>query len=87
MSNDKMREEFEAWLIPAWSREKFVDEDGDLQYREDWVQGAWIGWQASRAALVIELPEAFHPDHDWGPCMESGEVRAAIEAAGLKVKP
>lgn len=49
-----IREEFEAWLLPSWSREKFVDGEGDLQYVEDWVQGAWIGWQASRAALKVE---------------------------------
>lgn len=51
-----MRDEFEAWLLPSWSRERFVDGEGDWQYVEDWVQGAWIGWQASRAALRVELP-------------------------------
>lgn len=82
MSNDKMREEFEEWLIPAWSREKFVDEDGDLQYREDWVQGAWIGWQASRQVLVIELPQ-----EEPGYMYYAPDMVKAIEAAGLKVKP
>lgn len=49
------------------------------------------GWNASRAALVVELP----PLVDAKPyaCYESGrndmrgEVREAIEAAGVKVAP
>lgn len=44
------REAFEAWVNPAWSLEKYTDFEGDTVYVEDWVQGAWIGWQA-RAAL------------------------------------
>ncbi|WP_236235057.1 hypothetical protein [Pseudomonas tohonis] len=44
------REAFEAWVNPAWSLEKHTDFEGDTVYVEDWVQGAWIGWQA-RAAL------------------------------------
>lgn len=40
------REAFEAWLQPYWSRETYTDPDGDRLYRENWVQGAWIAWQA-----------------------------------------
>ena len=51
---EKMRAEFEAWLQPYWSRESYLDPDGDRIYREEWVQGAWIGWQASRKQAVEE---------------------------------
>lgn len=84
-----IREEFEAWLLPSWSREKFVDGEGDLQYVEDWVQGAWIGWQASRAALKVELPELeWFGDDDTGEFgLVEDEVREALQQAGIEVKP
>lgn len=40
------REAFEGWLRPYWTREKYTDPDGDVIYRESWVQGAWVAWQA-----------------------------------------
>lgn len=69
MSNDKMREEFEAW----WRREH-----GSTLYCES----AWRGWQASRAALAVELPFEFV-----NGTMRADQVIAAIEAAGVRVKP
>lgn len=51
---EKMRAEFEAWLQPYWSRESYLDSEGDRIYREEWVQGAWIGWQASRKQALSE---------------------------------
>lgn len=80
-----MREEFEAWLLPSWSRERFVDGEGDWQYVEDWVQGAWIGWQASRAALRVELPEpyAFHQEVQ---TVLLDRVKEALQQAGIEVK-
>ncbi|WP_020722912.1 hypothetical protein [Variovorax atrisoli] len=37
-----LRVEFEKWLKPYWSRETFKpDEEGESQYCEEWVQGAW----------------------------------------------
>lgn len=46
---------------------------------------AWWGWQASRQALEIKLPEP----HWFGEVeiFSSDEVLGAIEAAGLQVKP
>ncbi|MFP7813418.1 hypothetical protein [Pseudomonas aeruginosa] len=90
-----MRDEFEAWLLPSWSRERFVDGEGDWQYVEDWVQGAWIGWQASRAALRVELPERRDPLNSTGDdenprsagfndCLE--RVTEAFRLAGIEVK-
>ncbi|HBP5700253.1 TPA: hypothetical protein L6B16_30225 [Pseudomonas aeruginosa] len=80
-----MREEFEAWLLPSWSRERFVDGEGDWQYVENWVQGAWIGWQASRAALRVELPEpyAFHQEVQ---TVFLDRVKEALQQAGIEVK-
>lgn len=50
MTNDQMREAFEARLSPVWSRDRIVDDEGEEQYADLWVQGAWIGWQAGVAA-------------------------------------
>jgi hypothetical protein len=97
MSNDKMREEFEAEYAryAAISVEEVSGEwDGDL-YGDQGMRDAWWAWQASRAALAIELPELY----DWtadqvgvfqdddGTLFDAGAVIEAIEAAGLKVSP
>lgn len=50
-----VRAQFEAWLPPSWSQEGDTDEDGDFVYREDWVQGAWIGYQAAMQATSAEV--------------------------------
>lgn len=49
----------------------------------------WIGWQASRESLVIELPipkELCGPDGSYMEYFEPEQIERAIEAAGLKVK-
>lgn len=98
--SDKMREEFEAW---------FEDNKGFmLGARKVSKSDCFFVWQASREALVIELPqivgyeagydsireneyasqsgELFDADEVFALC-RSIEVREAIEAAGLRVKP
>lgn len=53
---EKMREDFEAWWVSRPHRkqpEKF--QNGD--YMAPAVLSAWEAWQASRAALVVELPQ------------------------------
>lgn len=72
--DEKMREEFEAW----W-REENVN--------RLYCESAWRGWQASRAALVVELPKS-HPRHR-DSCidvMDAELVVEAIEDAGVRVK-
>lgn len=80
MNEDKMRAEFEAW----W-REEY---DSTL-----YCESAWRGWQASRAALVVELPtidislSSCRTD-EWceGVVHATEKYRDAIEAAGVRVK-
>lgn len=71
---DKMREEFEAW---------FRAENESTLYCES----QWRAWQASRAALVVEMPET---DLTGAIGMAHKAVtkrcRSAIEAAGVRVK-
>lgn len=87
------REQFEAhYPIPAgveWS-------DKEQRYQpvrvpwfsltryESYVE-AWVVWQASRAALVVELPEVFEKRDVQG--LDYDRTVAAISAAGVRVKP
>lgn len=103
MNIEKMREEFEAWLRlkhPTASLRKCEPEDGYVfsvgQYMEIRVQDVWLGWQASRETLVIELPERLSEGWQDGDPMEaladgywmrSEEVIRAIEGKLVKVRP
>lgn len=81
--SDFMREEFEVWLRtrPEVLNIGFNKESGRYVLRED--QERWEAWIASRECLVIDLPdEDGMQGHLWAP-----DVVAAMEAAGLKVKP
>ncbi|EPY6812522.1 hypothetical protein ACXEGP_002436 [Klebsiella quasipneumoniae] len=53
-----LREKFEAWLSPCWNMEKLIDDDGDEQYVERYVQGAWMGFSAANTELVEALEKA-----------------------------
>ncbi|HDR2874356.1 TPA: hypothetical protein QCK10_001478 [Enterobacter roggenkampii] len=94
-SRNNMREEFESWLPPSWSRDTYLEDEGEVEYVDDWVQGAWVGWRASRAAIEIELPakierEVRDTDIDderrWGHNDAIRDCAEAIRAAGIKVK-
>ena len=75
MGNDKMREEFEAWAAENGMAIHLARGESGL-YGSPVTQRYWGCWQASRAAVVVELPRVY-----------TQVTRAAIEAAGLKVKP
>lgn len=50
--SEKIREAFESWAI---SCHMCTYLDG-VEYRHQSTEWAWMAWQASRAALVVELP-------------------------------
>jgi len=95
MSTDKIRAEFEAWVMGAVTDMTLADfkRDGEI-YEWDRLNMAFAAWQGSRAALEIELPPSeFFPDgeNEWGytqsaEAFRADAVRAAIESAGVKVK-
>ncbi|AGZ34689.1 MAG: hypothetical protein ACOKSU_26150 [Pseudomonas sp.] len=90
MDTNKMRAEFE---------EAFVEEEVRLLgegFRSSAlymiekntvnVRSAWWAWQASREAVVVELPKF----DDYPASMERDmreSLRSAVEAQGLKVSP
>lgn len=101
MSMDS-RDQFEAWAMrraersPSGLNKELLDryDDGDGDYRQAWVSSAWEGWQASREAVVVELPSAFWPGYIEevdgeiinDDLFTKTQAVEAIEAAGVKVK-
>ncbi len=89
---DKMREEFEAWvgseafgLSPAHFGK---DEAGE--YINYPTQCYWLVWQASRAELVVQMPQPMkappYASYEGGWNDMRGEAIDAIEAAGVTVR-
>lgn len=98
MSTEKMREEFESAVLRNWPKAPLnrcdVVSSRAGQYADEIVQRAWWGWQASRAALVIELPAAPFGENSYETAVFSEGTKHmrnlcsnAIEAQGMKVKP
>jgi hypothetical protein len=90
MSNDKMLEMRSAFERTNGRDHRRQPPKGN-NYIDPMAQADWEsfqkGWKLSREALVIELPEAYATDADGYWMLPRKEVRTAIEAAGLKVKP
>ncbi|HBL8926492.1 TPA: hypothetical protein LTW74_001415 [Enterobacter hormaechei] len=80
----KQRDEFEKWWEDEGWDKKLLNVQGVMFNRIK--AGMFTAWQASRAAIEVELPEWFSP-HDCGDrVMWSDAVEKAIRAAGIKVK-
>lgn len=57
-------------------------------YDEYWIEMVWWAWQASREAVVVELPtKACIRANEYTPYEVVDACRDAIEAQGLKVAP
>lgn len=88
MSTEKTREDFEAWMRES---AKIIVGSSD-PYPAGLERAYWKVWQASRAAIEVELP-SLHPAmntacdnyRSWMNCFRS--CKKAIESIGLKVKP
>lgn len=80
MSNDKMREEFEASVLSEYPNQN-MGKFATGEYQSTTIEHCWWAWKKFREALVIDLPKVI------GSLMYSSDVYEAVEAAGLKVKP
>lgn len=83
------REQFEEWVkeetgFDLWRTEYPMTEWDDQQYKCHQTNLAWIAWQASRAAIEIELPEV--ESLGCHAIYYAEDVIEAIEQVGLKVK-
>ncbi|ELE9726632.1 hypothetical protein RM407_000226 [Enterobacter kobei] len=78
---DESRKLYEEWFHSRYDSISMPPKD-----RVNLFTFSWAAWQASRAAIEIDLPEWFSP-HDCGDkAMWSDAVEKAIRAAGIKVK-
>ena len=88
---NKSQKEFEAWF--AQEKEALATEHTELFERL-----FWYAWQASRAALVVELPVTVCRTHvyevpftnevgmDHDEYFEVDEIKIALDSAGVKYK-
>lgn len=98
---DKIREEFEAWLFEFLDNEdmEYVVKARAMQngqsiylFEDDdeattCITAMWVAWRASRAALSIELPESYPRHRDsYIDVMDAELVVEAIEEAGVMVR-
>lgn len=89
--SEKMREEFEEWLIANTEfdtqRTAFaMTKEEDQQYMCHRTNLAWLAWQASRAALVVELPHAVHINISERMVLLEDDVIDSLESSGVKCK-
>ncbi len=78
----KMRSEFESFCreVQGWEDDDFRLASDGVNYYWGTTSEAWIFWQASRQAVVVELPPICTPYGD----EYAAKVHDAIEAAGLR---
>ncbi|HHZ5653275.1 TPA: hypothetical protein ACWKQF_004295 [Escherichia coli] len=85
---DKSRKQFEEWF------ENYTGCDPKNKVYANMVEMYWQAWQASRAAIEIELqkpkkdplPGDYHIGYDSGAESQYESDVEAIRAAGIKVK-
>ncbi|QEG08938.1 hypothetical protein [Aeromonas phage 4_4512] len=60
---DKMREEFEAWCASiGFTLKPNAFDNGDYAMGYGWEE--WNAWQASRAALCVQMPRCCNEEQD-----------------------
>lgn len=60
MSNEKMREDFEAWVIKQNVCVKYgakLIQCRDGSYKDYRINDRWNSWKASRDSLCVDVPE------------------------------
>ena len=84
---DKMREEFEVWVINQNICRKYgakLIQCRDGSYKDYRINDRWNAWKASRAALLVELPDF---EIDCGEChYHARDIQAALDDAGVRYK-
>lgn len=92
MDTNKMREQFEVAIVAMKMATGMPEDDaksflevGSNGYTSVYTKAAWWAWQASREAVVVELPAWEGANHHRLIPLRATE--SAIEAQGLKVAP
>lgn len=94
MSDEKMRAEFEAWIVNFLDDAELDDivaarstegENTIYKFEGDvdstmTITAMWLAWQASRASLCVELPESEKDERPY-KCYASGWNDMRMECA------
>lgn len=82
---DESRKQFEQKIQHSYGEDYLVvNDDGDYV---NWITAdLWEFWQASRAAIEIELPGVEDPGDFFCEVYDTYKVHQAMLAAGIKVK-
>ena len=87
-----MREEFETWYEEMTSYPVEFGEDGNPSpiggpLSHNVTLGMWVAWQASRAALCVEIPTDGEASSFGNYVVfDTDDVRAMLDAAGVRYK-
>ena len=83
MDKQESRRQFEGWVSLLYSGSNLLLRVGPNKesYHQTIVEGLWMAWQASRAAIVVELPEMVDFE-----LLDESQVRDSLRAAGLSIK-
>ena len=86
--SDKLRDGFEAWATDGGWLDLRIGDDGFYMDNETYC--AFEAWKASRAALVVELPElksfnaSDEPDFAYEVAID--DIKCALDDAGVGYK-
>lgn len=86
------RRQFEGWWEKCWCGDSPASNWNQLWgcdgYIDEEINGQWEAWKASRAAIVVELPEKVmvEDEFDNGHNCAIDYCTDAIRAIGIKVK-
>lgn len=77
---EESRKQFEAWFHSRYDQISMPPVERSILFTNQWAS-----WQASRAAIEIELPDWFYDMHK-DQSIDRNETIKSIRAAGLTVK-
>ena len=75
--SEKIRDEFELWFEASYGFG--LTKDDETTYSTPWVNDMFYAWQASRAAMVVDLPEK-------AALMSASSVYSSLDDAGVSYK-
>ncbi len=88
MSNDKICEEFEAWVLSEYPNQ-LMGKFADGEYHSTTIQYCWLAWQASRLPYGAVSATAWRVIDSKGKRLTvyNRDLAIAISEAGLCVAP
>lgn len=88
MSNSKMREEYEAWVLTEYPNQN-MGQFADGEYHSNTIQYCWLAWQAARIPSGVITATAWRVIDAKGKrfTIYNKYLAMAISDAGLCVAP